>query len=90
MITHDPRWSLTRGNTLVPSRWQATTLATDLGRLGWASIGRMARSGSGLSIPGYELIADTRSPLAGNLVSMGGTKVPAGIASRRAAEDVNG
>jgi hypothetical protein len=24
MITHDPRWSLPRGNTLVPSRWQAT------------------------------------------------------------------
>jgi len=26
MITHDPRWSLTRGNTLVLSRWQATSL----------------------------------------------------------------
>ena len=26
MITHDPRWSLPRGNTLVPSRWQATNL----------------------------------------------------------------
>jgi hypothetical protein len=25
MITHDPRWSLPRGNTLVPSRWQATS-----------------------------------------------------------------
>jgi hypothetical protein len=24
MITHDRWWSLTRGNTLVPSRWQAT------------------------------------------------------------------
>ena len=24
MLTHDPRWSLPRGNTLVPSRWQAT------------------------------------------------------------------
>jgi transposase-like protein len=24
MITHDQRWSLPRGNTLVPSRWQAT------------------------------------------------------------------
>jgi len=24
MITHDARWSLPRGNTLVPSRWQAT------------------------------------------------------------------
>jgi len=24
MITHDPRWSLPRGNTLVPLRWQAT------------------------------------------------------------------
>jgi hypothetical protein len=24
MITHDQRWSLARGNTLVPSRWQAT------------------------------------------------------------------
>ena len=24
MITHDPRWSFPRGNTLVPSRWQAT------------------------------------------------------------------
>ena len=26
MITHDPRWSLPRGNTLVPSRWQATAM----------------------------------------------------------------
>ena len=24
MISHDPRWSLPRGSTLVPSRWQAT------------------------------------------------------------------
>jgi hypothetical protein len=24
MITHDPRWSLPRGNPPVPSRWQAT------------------------------------------------------------------
>jgi hypothetical protein len=24
MITHDPRWSLPRDNTPVPSRWQAT------------------------------------------------------------------
>jgi hypothetical protein len=24
MITHDPRWSHPRGNTPVPSRWQAT------------------------------------------------------------------
>ena len=24
MITHDLRWSLPRGNTPVPSRWQAT------------------------------------------------------------------
>jgi hypothetical protein len=24
MITHDRRWSLPRGNTPVPSRWQAT------------------------------------------------------------------
>jgi hypothetical protein len=24
MIAHDQRWSLPRGNTLVPSRWQAT------------------------------------------------------------------
>jgi hypothetical protein len=24
MIAHDPRWSLPRGNTLVPSGWQAT------------------------------------------------------------------
>jgi hypothetical protein len=27
MITHDLRWSLPRGNTLVPSRWQATPSA---------------------------------------------------------------
>jgi hypothetical protein len=27
MITHDARWSLPRGNTLVPSRWQATAHA---------------------------------------------------------------
>jgi hypothetical protein len=27
MITHDPRRSLPRGNTLVPSRWQATVLS---------------------------------------------------------------
>jgi hypothetical protein len=25
MITHDRRWSLSRGNTPVPSRWQATS-----------------------------------------------------------------
>ena len=30
MITHDPRWSLPRGNTPVPSRWQATV--PDAGR----------------------------------------------------------
>jgi hypothetical protein len=24
MINHDQRWSLSRGNTPVPSRWQAT------------------------------------------------------------------
>ena len=24
MITHDQQWSLTRGNTPVPSRWKAT------------------------------------------------------------------
>jgi hypothetical protein len=29
MITHDPRWSLPRGNTLVPSRRQATFLIAD-------------------------------------------------------------
>jgi len=28
MITHDARWSLPRGNTLVPSRWQATPRAS--------------------------------------------------------------
>jgi|GEM_PF-6012712 len=26
MITQDLRWSLPRGNTPVPSRWQATTI----------------------------------------------------------------
>jgi hypothetical protein len=31
MITLDLRWSLPRGNPLVPSRWQATTP-----RLGWS------------------------------------------------------
>ena len=34
MITHDPRWSLTRGNTLVPSRWQATATAPSVQRRG--------------------------------------------------------
>jgi hypothetical protein len=27
MITHDQSWSLPRGNTPVPSRWQATAAA---------------------------------------------------------------
>ena len=30
MITHDLRWSLPRGNTPVPSRWQATMSAVIL------------------------------------------------------------
>jgi hypothetical protein len=34
MITHDPRWSLPRGNTLVPSRWQAAGNAAPDSRLG--------------------------------------------------------
>ena len=34
MITHDPRWSLPRGNTLVPSRWQATDWQVASGRRG--------------------------------------------------------
>jgi hypothetical protein len=38
MITHDPRWSLPRGNTLVPSRWQATPPSRRLGRRGEEAI----------------------------------------------------
>ena len=39
MINHTPRWSHARGNTVVPSRWQATTtgapfLLLDVGGVG--------------------------------------------------------
>jgi hypothetical protein len=37
MITHDLRWSLPRGNTPVPSRWQATPSHQP-----WKSLGRTA------------------------------------------------
>ena len=32
-ITSTPRWSLSRGNALVPSRWQATNLDTRSNRV---------------------------------------------------------
>ena len=30
MLTHAPKWSLPAGNTVVPSRWQATAMSLDL------------------------------------------------------------
>jgi len=41
MINHDQRWSLPRGNTPVPSRWQATPwLARWSATQGWIGFAR--------------------------------------------------
>ena len=44
MITHDPRWSLPRGNTLVPSRWQATLQGRGIGTMLVRSVEERARA----------------------------------------------
>ena len=38
MLSHDNRWSLPRGNTLVPSRWQATPARSRQCELSYAEI----------------------------------------------------
>jgi hypothetical protein len=42
MITHDPRRSLPRGNTLVPSRWQATVVVEGA-VFTWGTFGESSR-----------------------------------------------
>jgi hypothetical protein len=52
MITRDPRWSLPRGNTLVPSRWQATlsVMARSLALWGGSGLHRCLASRAAMEI----------------------------------------
>lgn len=82
MLTHDNRWSLPRGNTQVPSRWQATTLVATASRCKARAAASGARAAGYLTgaLPHREGLSSVIAMVAASWIPRHGgrAKIPAG------------